>query len=847
MNRPEGLRSATSLVQGLPKVFADASLPIIVEDLNGVVIAMNPAAEEAYGWDSLELIGLPIKTIVPSSHHEQADQLLFSCRSGAIIRDVEGVRQSRNGTLRPVLLTLSLLRDETGEQFIASMATDISALKEAESKLRSYQDTLEARVSERTAELEKTLSELHQARQSADLANRAKSQFLANMSHEIRTPMNAILGMTHLCLETELSRKQRGYLQRITRSAKDLLGLVDDILDFSKIEAGKLHLEETSFSLDSLLEKQRDLFGLNASEKGIELVFQVDPGLPPLFRGDPLRIGQILTNLLSNALKFTHRGQVVLSVSGSSVSDTQYVLRFEVKDTGIGVKKALIESLFESFRQVDTSTTRRYGGTGLGLAICKQIVHLMNGTIGAKSEPGKGSRFWFELELQGFEERRRAETEDPGLALVLESQKASRESVVQFLRSLSWEVKAFASVRPALKALEEDLEPDVLILSDRDELNLEAVQKFCRKRERPIPTLTLTRFSDTNTDETVSSRVSLQRPPTRSMLSERVSQVLSGGPKPASWRGTRLADEFRALEGMKLLVAEDNAINRDVLRDMLENVGAVIREAQSGEVALSLVEEQDFDAVLMDIQMPGIDGIEASRILRSRGLEIPIVAVTANLTQANVKEYTTAGIDSFLAKPIEPRDLYTLLLRLKRNRQVLDKKLALRMLQGNEDLYHELLHRFFREKQANLAILRSDSDESVRKVAHTLASTAGTLGLKEVSRLSKELERAEGKALAGLVARLVNSIERAENAYNDRRGDAFPTVAPSPLEVFTDLSPALILQKLKSGDVEAASLVRAYSRTLGLVESQAWDGLVRLVEDFDFVSAIEWLEKKLAV
>ena len=343
----------------MSKVFMDAADPIIIEDTDGHVIEMNDEAERSYGWSRDELIGQPIKTIVPTDRHDQADELLTRCKSGGEARNIEGLRWTKQGKIIPVLLTLSLLKDEAGQIMgVATLAKDISEQKRVEAELQSYRDHLEEQVKKRTLELAK-------AKEEAEKATRAKSEFLANMSHEIRTPMNAIIGMSHLALKTDLDHKQYDYLNKIDVSAKSLLGIINDILDFSKIEAGKLDTESVDFQLEELLDNIASLVSVKTQEKKLELLFKTDPSVPTSLVGDPLRLGQILTNLSNNAVKFTDKGQIIVSTEFVKKDNTQATLKFSVQDTGIGMTAEQATKLFQPFSQADSSTTRKYGGTGL--------------------------------------------------------------------------------------------------------------------------------------------------------------------------------------------------------------------------------------------------------------------------------------------------------------------------------------------------------------------------------------------------------------------------------------------------------------------------------------------------
>ena len=830
-------RPTERIARALPQVFMDASLPIIVEDLEGLVISTNPAAEEAYGWSNEELVGLPIKTLVPPSHHEQADELLSLCRSGELVRDVEGLRKRKDGKLIPVLLTLSLLTGENEQQFIASMATDISALKAAEERLLSYQDALEERVAERTSELRSALEELDRARLSADLANSAKSEFLANISHEIRTPMNAILGMTHLCLETELSPKQRGYLGKIERATLDLLGLVNDILDFSKIEAGKLELEEVVFSLDEILEKQRDLFALQAAKKDIELIFYVDSGVAPLYRGDPLRLGQILTNLLSNALKFTDHGQIELAVSTAPSG-----LRFSVTDTGIGVEEAVLESLFESFNQFDASTTRRYGGTGLGLAICRRLVEMMEGRIGASSRPGKGSEFWFEVPASGFADRRQVDIPSDKSAVVIDSHPYSRNVLVKLVAALGWRVRECSTVGFALEAMKNGSTPDVIIIGERQDLNLEALLK----QRSGCPILQLTKFSAAREGAQRGNVLCLQRPVTRSLLLGKLTELLHRGNSAGvrQQNRVRLAERFSDLEGVRVLGVEDNFINREVLREMLANVEAEVVEAGAGEECLRLAEEQSFDVILMDIQMSGIDGVQTARRLRLRGEAAPILAVSANTAPWERRSFLEAGMNGFLAKPILPLELYTTIRKL-RSQGVLDKELALRTLMGNEALYHQLVGRLFDDAQAALAVFQRGVSKEAIKQAHDLGSTALSLGMRRLGRAARSLEDALRReaSYAGILEELREALLITIDSYECRRGD--------PVQQSLDVTdsaaqapPAMaaLREKLVRGEADAVEMTR--SLVDSVADRSALAELLALVENFEFEKAADWLAKR---
>lgn len=834
--------------QHLVKLFSDASLPIIIEDLEGTVVAMNPAAEEAYGWENDELLGHPIKTIVPPELYGHADDLLRRCREGQIVRDVEGIRQHRDGTKSPVLLTLSLLRDESGEpSSIASMATDISALKAAQRDLHDYKDHLERRVAERTAELESALTHLDQARAAADRANRAKSEFLANMSHEIRTPMNAVLGMTHLCLETELSSKQASYLKKIESSARNLLGLVDNILDFSKIEAGKLSLEDVPFELGAVLDHQRDLFSLTAARKGLELLFEVEPCLPKVFRGDAMRLGQILTNLLANAIKFTEQGVIRLAVTSQKVQHNTTTLNFGVSDTGIGVDSDEIQSLFESFSQADTSTTRRYGGTGLGLAICNQLVQLMGGRLGADSQLGQGSLFWFEIELQAC-----ASQNEPALpfqsksVLLVDSLQVSRDHHQELLQNLGCLVTACGDLETAGSLLQSEGEPDLLILCDRPELWEQASQSGIFRERLPgrSKLLVLTEFGSPLNPACTLPASLLARPVLSSHLETSLERLFFEVALPTQ-HGHKLglARQFPSLSGLRILVVEDNPINREVLGEILSKVGVKVTEAKDGESAVRTAREKTFDLILMDIQMPGLDGPSSSRVLRSEGLKTPIIAVSANVSPADRERYKLAGMNDFVAKPIEPYQLCSIMQRWVASREILDESLALRTLMGNETLFHTLMKDFLEEYDSMERNFPTTDRKAARIYAHSLAGSAANLGLKQLAARAKKLEEAclmeaELNPFLNSVLEAINSVQLTYRS-GKRKIIKMP---PKPSQVSVKF--ATLESSLKSGDASSLALLHGFLGGLETTERPAYQELVEMVEGFEFELALDWLQSR---
>jgi len=618
-----------------------------------------------------------------------------------------------------------------------------------------------------------------QARHEAEVANLAKSEFLANMSHEIRTPMNAILGMSHLALQSGLNAHQFNYVQKVHRAAESLLGIINDILDFSKIEAGHLDMERVPFDLGDVLDDLAAQVGMKAEDKGIELAFALSPQLPTALEGDPMRLGQVLLNLGNNAVKFTERGEIVVKVEEVERDATTVLLRFEVRDSGVGITPEQQKRLFLPFSQADTSTSRRYGGTGLGLAISSHLARMMGGQIGLDSTPGRGSRFHFTARFGLREptvvpnEPMRAERLGGMRTLIADDNEVARELLVQMTESFGLRTTAVADGNAALQAiLQADAQdiPFELLLLDWKMPQLDGVDcmlELTRTNLRhPPPTvLMLTAF---RRDE-VSRRLgeaqlnvaaTLTKPVTPSTLLDTCLRALHLPGQQAMRTERRveaLNNDRASLAGAHILLVEDNPINQELASDLLVSAGVVLRMAGNGQEALNWLEREPFDLVLMDCQMPVMDGYAATRALRQQPQwrELPVIAMTANAMVGDREKVLAAGMSDHIAKPIRVDDLYATLARWIHKATgkpvaptELDTRTALAGLGGNEQLYHHLL-RLFVERETDFgkhfgaARMATDTDTgATTRLAHDLKSEAAMLGATALSKAAAALEHA---------------------------------------------------------------------------------------------------------
>ena len=521
------------------------------------------------------------------------------------------------------------------------------------------------------------ITELRAARLAAEASTRAKSDFLARMSHEIRTPMNAILGMTHLLLQTPVDERQRHYLESTQQAARNLLGLLNDILDFSKIEAGRMTMEHAPFLISEVLENIADLLVFSAAEKGLELLFYVGPDVPYVLVGDRLRFSQVLTNLANNALKFTHQGSVTLNVYLESKDAHQARLRVEVRDTGIGLTREQAGKLFQAFQQVDTSTTRRYGGTGLGLAICVRLVGMMDGRIWVESEPDKGSVFAFTAVLDLGEEIPvdAAPREFRGRRLLLAAgSPACRDVLTRLLGDLGMTVRAVDSGTAALeaaRAAQAEGAPFDLALVDQnlpEKGGLDCAAALGRLGNGALPRLLLVpafhvdQYRDAPGLD-VGTRI-LSKPVWRASLRNAIVAALGLDLPPIPLRGSMEQDEpddMRAVAGARVLLAEDNEINQEVALNLLEDLGMRVTLAKDGAEAVELCRGRSFDLIFMDIQMPVMDGLTATREIRALPgagpSGPPIIAMTAHAMSGDREKSLEAGMNDHITKPIDPRIL----------------------------------------------------------------------------------------------------------------------------------------------------------------------------------------------
>ncbi len=733
-------------------------------DTNGNFVFVNRSWKEILGYPEEDIKKLNLFDVISPEMHDHCHQLFQQILNGAVLHNVEVTFLKKNR--EEIILSGSInCRFENGAPTVTrSIFRDITAQKQAQ-------------------------EELEKAMILAEQANESKSLFLANMSHEIRTPMNAIIGLSGLLLKTNLDGVQHDYLKKIQDSSNSLLGIINDILDFSKIEAGKLELENIDFYLHDIIDLVAEMLSFKTTEKGIELLVRIEPETPYALIGDPLRLQQIIINLTTNAIKFTEKGEVVIHVMLDKMIANTAQIKFQVTDTGIGIDPKIIPNLFSSFTQADESTTRKFGGTGLGLSICKKLVDMMNGEIFVSSEPDKGSTFTFtarfELQTQVPPHYRKRLKEIEGLnVLVVDDNETARIIIQEMLESNAVNVKTVCSGQEAIDLIQQSSQegnPFDVVLMDCQMPQMDGIESAAKIREnekllQPPMIIMISAYRMEGVIQQakeVGIHSFLSKPLSQSTLFNTILKALGTKvEETSSLDGVKDQNRLSKLRNSCILLVEDNSINQLVATEILKSEGVLVDVANNGLEAVKAVENKCYDAILMDLQMPQMDGYQATQIIRLRqGYQnIPIIAMTAHAMQEEKQKCLDAGMNDHISKPINVENLFNTLMQWipdrehNENREEiapipqiidasdsfpeflegLDLSEGLDRLQGNRHIYKEILLEFstsYSQSTSNIqSFVKEENWLEAKKLIHTIKGVAGNISANQLHSAAKTLE-----------------------------------------------------------------------------------------------------------